>query len=191
VARRWPVLSACLALAAFVILGFGSVWAAAPEQIALITFQAAATRAAAEAAIAADGGRLLEELKPLPIYRVAVPQRAGDAVLSALRSDKGVRAAEYEGEQVTQLVPNDALYRAFQWNLRRIGMEQAWDLRPSAADVIVAVLDTGVDLGHPDLRPNLLLDQGYDFLDDVPQPAGRRIARDRGRGHHRCGRQQP
>jgi subtilisin family serine protease len=170
VARRWPVLSACLALAAFVILGFGSVWAAAPEQIALITFQAAATRAAAEAAIAADGGRLLEELKPLPIYRVAVPQRAGDAVLSALRSDKGVRAAEYEGEQVTQLVPNDALYRAFQWNLRRIGMEQAWDLRPSAADVIVAVLDTGVDLGHPDLRPNLLLDQGYDFLDDVPSP---------------------
>src|SRR5919202_136054 len=49
-------------------------------------------------------------------------------------------------------------------------MEQTWDLRPSAADVIVAVLDTGVDLTHPDLRPNLLLDQGYDFLNDVPTP---------------------
>jgi len=58
---------------------------------------------------------------------------------------------------------NDALYQAYQWNLRRIGMEQAWDLRPGAADVMVAVLDTGVDLSHPDLRPNLLLDQGYDF----------------------------
>ena len=68
------------------------------------------------------------------------------------------------------MAPNDSLYRAFQWNLRRIGMEQAWDLRPSAADVIVAVLDTGVDLNHPDLRPNLMLDLGYDFLNDMPSP---------------------
>src|SRR5207248_8968277 len=86
------------------------------------------------------------------------------------RANADVRAADYEGEQVTQVVPNDSLYRAFQWNLRRIGMEQTWDLRPSAADVIVAVLDTGVDLSHPDLRPNLLLDQGYDFLNDLPSP---------------------
>jgi serine protease AprX len=67
-------------------------------------------------------------------------------------------------------MPNDPLYRQFQWNLRRIGMEQAWDLRPDAADVIVAVLDTGVDLSHPDLKPNLMTDLGYDFLNDQPSP---------------------
>src|SRR5438270_7770162 len=49
-------------------------------------------------------------------------------------------------------------------------MEQAWDLRPSAADVLVAVLDTGVDLTHPDLKPNLVTDLGYDFLNDTPSP---------------------
>src|SRR5207237_8019264 len=91
--------------------------------------------------------------------------------LAALRArGDSVKAAEVEGEQIAQVVPNDPLYRTFQWNLRRIGMEQAWDLRPSATDVIVAVLDTGVDLNHPDLKPNLLSDQGYDFLDDVPSP---------------------
>src|SRR5260370_31453518 len=87
-----------------------------------------------------------------------------------MRGESGVRAADSEGEQVSQITPNDALYQAYQWNLRRIGMEQAWDLRPSAADITVAVLDTGVDLSHPALRPNLLFDQGYDFLNDLPSP---------------------
>jgi hypothetical protein len=89
--------------------------------------------------------------------------------LLAARADL-VRAAEPEGEQVAEMAPNDPLYRAFQWNLRRIGAEQAWDLRPSSADVIVAVLDTGVDLTHPDLRPNLLLELGYDFLNETGRP---------------------
>src|SRR5207237_5053954 len=57
-----------------------------------------------------------------------------------------------------------------QWQLREIGGEQAWDLHVSATDVIVGVLDTGVDLNHPDLKPNLLTDLGYDFLDDSPSP---------------------
>src|SRR6202011_6272499 len=101
---------------------------------------------------------------------VALPGDDADRILGLLRERSEIHAAEVEGEQVSQVIPNDALYQAYQWNLRRIGMEQAWDLRPSAPDVIVAVLDTGVDLTHPDLRANLLLDQGYDFLDDTPSP---------------------
>src|SRR5207244_11077132 len=79
-------------------------------------------------------------------------------------------AAHYEPVHISQIRSNAALSQAYQWNLRRIGMEQAWDLRPSAADIMVAVLDTGVDLNHPDLRANLLVDQGYDFLNDLPTP---------------------
>src|SRR6202011_3281402 len=101
---------------------------------------------------------------------VALPGDDADRILGLLRERSEIHAAEVEGEQVSQVIPNDALYQAYQWNLRRIGMEQAWDLRPSAPDVIVAVLDTGVDLTHPDLRANLLLEQGYDFLDDLPSP---------------------
>src|SRR5205823_10131416 len=116
------------------------------------------------------GGRVLEQLKPLAVYRVGLPANDAEGILRALQAQGAVRAAEIEGEQVSQIAPNDALYQAYQWNLRRIGMEQAWDLRPSATDVVVAVLDTGVDLNHPDLKPNLLSDQGYDFLDDAPSP---------------------
>ena len=142
-------------------------WRPAPHTIALVTLQPLASNQQAEALIAAAGGHILERLKPLDVYRVDLPSRG----LARLRMHPElVKAAEPEGEQRAQVMPNDPLYRQFQWNLRRIGMEQAWDLRPDAADVIVAVLDTGVDLSHPDLKPNLLTDLGYDFLNDQPNP---------------------
>ncbi|HTD80131.1 MAG TPA: S8 family serine peptidase, partial [Chloroflexota bacterium] len=171
VSRRWMVLLSTLALAGCVLFASGAVSASPPDTLSLITLRPGASSSAAEQLIASMGGRIVEAIKPLSIYRVAWLSDQADAALAALRAhDDVVRAAEVEGEQQARVVPNDALYRTFQWNLRRIGMEQAWDLRPSAAEVLVAVLDTGVDLNHPDLKPNLVLDQGYDFLDDLPSP---------------------
>jgi subtilisin family serine protease len=167
--RFWLIPLCALALAATIL--FDSALAAAPDPILLVTLAAGANRSLAEQLIDATGATTLERLNPLPIYRVRAAANSADAVLSTLRERPDlVRAAEYEGEQNAQLVPNDALYKAFQWNLRRIGMEQAWDLRPGANDVVVAVLDTGVDLTHPDLRANLLVDEGYDFINDTPSP---------------------
>ncbi|MFA5946966.1 MAG: S8 family peptidase [Patescibacteria group bacterium] len=50
--------------------------------------------------------------------------------------------------------PNDP-YLAEQWYLRLINVEAAWDTSVGDGSVIVAVLDTGVDLDHPDLVHNL------------------------------------
>jgi len=36
-----------------------------------------------------------------------------------------------------------------------IGAEVAWAAAPSTSDVVVAILDSGLDLGHPDLKPQL------------------------------------
>jgi subtilisin family serine protease len=169
--RRFLIPWCAFALAAWVLFGPIPAAAGPPDGTLLVTFQDSASQAAAEQLLQASGARIVEQLKPLAVYRVAAPEDDAERVLAALRARNDlVRAAEHEGEQVSQVVPNDALYHTFQWNLRRIGMEQAWDLRPSAPDVIVAVLDTGVDLTHPDLRANLLVDQGYDFVDDAPSP---------------------
>jgi len=171
------LLRPALALVALVLslfLLFGAVPAIAlmPEATILVTLKLDANVDAAQQVVTASGAHVIDRLRPLKVLRVAVPADTDVQQVCELlqaRTDM-VRAAEPEGEQVAQVAPNDPLYRAFQWNLRRIGMEQAWDLRPSAADVIVAVLDTGVDLTHPDLRPNLMLELGYDFLTDTPRP---------------------
>ncbi|MGQ0521365.1 MAG: S8 family serine peptidase [Actinomycetota bacterium] len=45
-------------------------------------------------------------------------------------------------------------YRAKQWGLTKIAAEQAWPASRGTG-ALVAVVDTGVDLGHPDLAANL------------------------------------
>ncbi len=46
--------------------------------------------------------------------------------------------------------PNDPFYSS-QWHLPRIQSEEAWDITRGDATIIVAVLDTGIDLTHEDL----------------------------------------
>ncbi|RKZ82376.1 MAG: serine protease [Candidatus Parabeggiatoa sp. nov. 1] len=58
-------------------------------------------------------------------------------------------------------IPNDTLHR-HQWGHSLINLPQAWDVTIGDSSVIVAVIDTGVLLKHPDLRTKLV--EGYDFV---------------------------
>ena len=65
-------------------------------------------------------------------------------------------------------VPAPSTPGAGQWHLALEGVPTAWK-SSQGEGVTVAVVDTGVDLEHPDLKPNLY--PGYDFvdLDTTPQ----------------------
>jgi subtilisin family serine protease len=64
--------------------------------------------------------------------------------------------------------PSDPLYTK-QWALERVGAPCAWAITTGREDVIVAVVDSGVDMGHPDLQGRLRKD-GFDFVDNDGDP---------------------
>lgn len=77
------------------------------------------------------------------------------------------------------LTPNDPLY-SFQWNFQAIQMPAAWDTS-SGQQVIVAIVDTGVDFRASDLASTARL-PGYDFVNSDTDPTD-----DQGHGTHVAG----
>ena len=92
-------------------------------------------------------------------------------------------------ESTNSITPNDPYYNE-QWYLDKIGAPQAWGIKNTSPNVIVAVLDTGVDINHPDLEANIWINNGeiadngidddnngyiddingWDFYDDIADP---------------------
>lgn len=78
-------------------------------------------------------------------------------------------------------LPNDVFYRErYQWNLPMIAAEKGWTKSKGIEDIEIAVVDTGVDLDHPDLKNRLT--QGYNAIEDSNNPDD-----DNGHGTHVAG----
>ncbi len=72
----------------------------------------------------------------------------------------------------TVSVPNDPLLKNL-WGMSNIGATAVWPTFRESPNVIVAVIDTGVDYNHPDLCNNMWSKDGrfgYDFYDDDDDP---------------------
>ena len=86
--------------------------------------------------------------------------RTVEEVREALSADLSVHAVGVPPRDIypDQSPPTDS-WRVEQWFLDAIGIEPLWDMWPSGPgsdDVIVAVIDDGVDATHPDLDANVL-----------------------------------
>ncbi|MBN2533508.1 MAG: S8 family serine peptidase [Spirochaetales bacterium] len=88
-------------------------------------------------------------------------------LLKMLNSNPLIEYAEPDYKIKATYIPTDMLYEN-QWQMKRIGMEQVWEHTRGSEEVIVAVLDTGIDSTHPDLFQNLV--PGYDFCNGDDDP---------------------
>ncbi|MBL93559.1 MAG: hypothetical protein CMH56_17295 [Myxococcales bacterium] len=59
---------------------------------------------------------------------------------------------------------NDTFY-AYQWNLSSVRLQTAWDITTGSDDVVVAVVDSGIVSGHPDIVDRLVA--GVDLIEDI------------------------
>ncbi|MGO8997480.1 MAG: S8 family peptidase [Polyangiaceae bacterium] len=116
---------------------------------------------------------------------VAVADEA--RVLDALSHDPRVEHAEAMSVLRASFVPDDPLYDAKQWHLKRVGAESAWEYT-CGRGVTVAVIDTGVacwDKGPFSRGTDLAgtrCERGYDFVNDRDEAAD-----DHGHGTHVAG----
>ncbi len=93
---------------------------------------------------------------------------------------QGFSYVEPRREFTAQFLPDDPYWDA-QWNLRKIQADWAWNITMGSSDILVAVLDTGIDWHHPDLVGNYVA-LGYDWVNGDADPMD-----DSGHGTHCAG----
>jgi len=100
------------------------------------------------------------------------------ALSNKLFNSPGIEWAEPWYVYKISLEPNDPKYLdGTQWYLNKISASQAWDLSTGSEDIVIAIIDTGVDWDHPDLAANIWMNpgevldgtdtDGNGFVDDI------------------------
>jgi thermitase len=155
--------------------------AATPPEL-LVRLRGPVDDAALRRLEARSGGRVVRVIPALRLVRLALPAggRGGEAPAAhALAEDPEVESARPHGRGQGGLVPDDPGFAA-QWHLRNEGQTggiagvdidapTAWQTTRGHEDVVVAILDSGVDFAHPDLAGRLL--PGFDFVNADADPS--------------------
>ena len=94
------------------------------------------------------------------IYLLKLPKNMDMAeALNAYNANHNVEYAEPNYVFNVDLTPNDTSFSSL-WGLRTIQAPEAWDIQTGSSDIVVAVIDTGVDYNHVDLAANMWTNAG-------------------------------
>lgn len=103
------------------------------------------------------------------------------SAVAALKARDDVLYAEPNYLRHLELTPNDPRYQSGElFGVNLIGAPQAWDTTQGSRNIVVAVIDEGIDRAHPDLLANIWTNpspgsitgisgdvNGYDFRDNT------------------------
>lgn len=108
-------------------------------------------------------------------WQLSQPAEKGSLkqVIAELRRDPAVEWAEPNYRRYPQKLPDDSMFGS-QWHLENTGQSggtpgadihatEAWDITTGNSNVVVAILDSGVDYNHPDLKANMWKNLGEDW----------------------------
>ncbi len=152
--------------------------------------------------------QVLHRFQFTDVYHLQLPaSMTVPQALSTLGRDARVQYVEpnrYNYLDATTVIPNDALFTDL-WAMNNTGQTggtpdadidavEAWDINTGSSDVVIAVIDSGLDMGHEDIAANVWTNpgeipgngidddnngyiddvHGWDFSDDDndPAPAG-------------------
>jgi subtilisin family serine protease len=102
----------------------------------------------------------LRKFKVVDVHHVKLTAAANfQQVLTRLQQDPDVEYVEENHLWYAQRDPNDPQFSQL-WGLARIQAARGWDRVSGSPNVVVAVIDTGIDYNHPDLAANMWRNPG-------------------------------
>lgn len=131
-----------------------------------------------------DMGATVLDKNKLGIYRLKIPKEISvEEFIERRGADEKLNLTEPNFIASTLAIqtstPNDPSF-ASQWAITTLHADKAWQVTTGNRNVVVAILDTGVDLTHEDIKQKIIA--GYDFANDDTDPSD-----DHGHGTHVAG----
>lgn len=170
--QKLSLLATALILTCFLIATSDRAFAAsarssyAPNQV-LIKLKITPSQAALNDVMARHNLTLIRAIPRIGVNVMRPP--AGlqvEALLRRLALDPRIEFAEPNYVRYPTLIPNDPLYSS-QWDMTHIGMETYWDVELGDPSVVTAILDTGINLTHPDLMNQIWVNSGENFGNSI------------------------
>jgi subtilisin family serine protease/methionine-rich copper-binding protein CopC len=97
------------------------------------------------------------------VVKITAPNdRDLETIISAYQNDPNVEYAQPNYVHQLHFVPNDSLFEQ-QRALQILQAPDAWDIQRASPDILVGVIDTGIDYTHEDLRDALWINLGEDL----------------------------
>ncbi len=143
--------------------------------------QKAAASEAADPARARILDQVIEHFGEVDEYIVQVPAGYNENTYALLLMATG----DYEYVTpnwmcyTTDTVPNDPNF-GDSWQHTNVESARAWDIFTGDSEMIIAIVDTGADLDHPDLAPRWI--SGFNSQQDLAQVSGGNVQDERGHG---------
>jgi subtilisin family serine protease len=174
-----PLLCALFVFAQSVPVAAQTPEQGAPVHPSRLLIQLRADVQAEEVASAhlAAGGKLLRDLPQIGWQVVEVDPARLQAARAEYARQPAVARADFDRVKRLAYDPNDPLWPGM-WHMVKIKADLAWDTHKGAPSVVVGVIDTGLEVVHPDLAANVWVnpgeipgngidDDGNGYVDDV------------------------
>jgi len=101
------------------------------------------------------GGQMVGVIPQINVHIVRIPAGRVFEMVQAYLHEETVDFAEPDYVAIAFYVPNDPGY-SYQWALPKIQAPEAWDLTRGSSTIRIAILDTGIDQDHEDLKSKIV-----------------------------------